>query len=172
MNRRESIKSVIGTAGVLVSLPLWAHQWDQNHFTADSTFLSREEHATLRLVTQTILPDANGIGAVALGVDKFLSKLFTDCYSEDVQNNISAQLRHLESFRRTTDATSFSASSQTEREGILIAFAASSGKAGEFFDLMKKETIRGFNTSKEVMLNYHKYVPVPGHYYGCVELTR
>ena len=36
---------------------------------------------------------------------------------------------------------------------------------------MKSETIRGFNTSREVMLQYLNYKIVPGHYYGCVDVN-
>jgi len=35
---------------------------------------------------------------------------------------------------------------------------------------MKSETIRGFNTSKEVMVGYHKFKLAPGHFYGCVDV--
>ena len=40
----------------------------------------------------------------------------------------------------------------------------------DFFDLMKTETIRGFNTSQKVMENYLGYKIAPGHYYGCINV--
>jgi hypothetical protein len=35
---------------------------------------------------------------------------------------------------------------------------------------MKSETIRGFNTSQEVMQDYLHYQVAPGHYYGCIDI--
>jgi hypothetical protein len=40
----------------------------------------------------------------------------------------------------------------------------------DFFDLIKSETIRGFNTSQKVMQEYLGYKVAPGHYYGSVDV--
>jgi hypothetical protein len=54
---------------------------------------------------------------------------------------------------------------------MLLSLNASSDKnEKDFFNIMKMETIRGFNTSKEVMLQHNKYKIAPGHYYGCVDV--
>jgi hypothetical protein len=53
-----------------------------------------------------------------------------------------------------------------------LKFSVSENKnEKDFFDLMKAETIRGFNTSREVMLKYLNYKIQPGHYYGCVDVN-
>jgi hypothetical protein len=41
----------------------------------------------------------------------------------------------------------------------------------ETFGLIKSETIRGFRTSKVVMTEYLDYQVMPGHFYGCVEIS-
>jgi hypothetical protein len=54
---------------------------------------------------------------------------------------------------------------------MLLTLSSSADKnEKDFFDLMKSETIRGFNTSKEVLVNYQKFKLVPGHYNGCVDV--
>ena len=61
---------------------------------------------------------------------------------------------------------------KTQRQELLLKFSVSEKKSEkDFFDLVKSETIRGFSTSKEVMLGYLDYKVVPGHYYGCVDVT-
>ena len=58
-------------------------------------------------------------------------------------------------------------------EQITFAFdePSSENKAGQdFFNLMKSETIRGFNTSQKVMQEYLGYKIAPGHYYGCIDV--
>jgi hypothetical protein len=44
-------------------------------------------------------------------------------------------------------------------------------EAKDFFELIKGETIRGFRTSREVMLDFLDYKIVPGHYFGCVDIN-
>jgi len=39
-----------------------------------------------------------------------------------------------------------------------------------FFEFIKSQTIRGFETSKEVMVDYHNYVMMPGFYDGNVDV--
>jgi hypothetical protein len=107
-----------------------------------------------------------------VGVDKFLQKLFADCYEKEVQDNIKMQLEALETSSQNLYGKSFKECDQPGREGMLLQFAGSDDKAkDDFFKLVKSETIRGFNTSREVMVNYHRFRQVPGHYYGCVDVN-
>jgi hypothetical protein len=58
-----------------------------------------------------------------------------------------------------------------QRQDLLLKLSTSENKdEKDFFNLLKSETIRGFNTSKEVMVGYLKFKLVPGHYYGCVDV--
>ena len=55
---------------------------------------------------------------------------------------------------------------------MLLKLSASGIKEQEdFFELVKSETIRGFRTSREVMINYLQFKQVPGHYYGCADVN-
>ncbi len=152
MNRRDSLKSLFLATGSLVALPAWAESWDLSHL---SSFTATEQEI-LSSVADTIIPFGNGFGALSVGVDKYLQKLIDNCYEKDVQDNVKKQLGIL-------NEKKFSQLDQTDREKLLLE----SDK--DFFNLMKSETIRGFNTSKEVMLQHLKYKIAPGHYYGCVD---
>ncbi|HET6543922.1 MAG TPA: gluconate 2-dehydrogenase subunit 3 family protein, partial [Chryseolinea sp.] len=67
---------------------------------------------------------------------------------------------------------SFASCDQTQRQALLTKFSRSEDKnEKDFFTLMKSETIRGFNTSREVMLQYLNYKILPGHYHGCVDVN-
>ena len=103
--------------------------------------------------------------------DKCLVKLLDDCYDKEVRDNVKKQLALLEANAKNTHAKNFAACDQLQRQEILLKFSASTEKPQkDFFNLMKGETIRGFNTSKEVMVKYLKYEVAPGHYYGCVNV--
>lgn len=66
----------------------------------------------------------------------------------------------------------FATADKESREAMLMALAeAEDPAAKEFFGVMKSETITGFATVKEVMVDYRKYQVAPGFYNGCVDAT-
>lgn len=156
MNRRDSLKSLFLATGSLVALPAWAENWDTTTIAHLSSFSSAEQEI-LASVADTIIPFGNGYGAISVGVDKFLLKLIDNCYEKDVRDNVKKHLAIL-------NGKNFNKLDQKEREKLLLE----SDK--DFFNLLKSETIRGFNTSREVMLQHLKYKIAPGHYYGCVDV--
>jgi len=171
MNRRESLKSLFLATGSLVALPAWADRWEKTALTHLSSFDITEQEI-LSSVADTIIPFGNNFGALSVGVDKFLQKLIDNCYDLEVQGNIKKQLAALDANAQTAHKKPFNQCSQKEREALLLNFNSSSDKnEKDFFTLMKSETIRGFNTSKEVMLQHLKYKIAPGHYYGCVDVS-
>jgi hypothetical protein len=113
----------------------------------------------------------NSIGALSVGVDKFLQKLIDDCYEKDAQDNVKTQLKSLEGSAKATNKKSFADCTQAQREELLLKLSTSTNKSEkDFFDLIKSETIRGFNTSQKVMQEYLGYKVAPGHYYGSVDV--
>jgi hypothetical protein len=89
-----------------------------------------------------------------------------------VQDNVKKQLHALEQNAGAAHDQSFAECSQQQRESLLLKFSGSTNKEEkDFFDLMKTETIRGFNTSQKVMEEYLGYKIAPGHYYGCVSVN-
>jgi hypothetical protein len=156
MDRRQSIKSLFLATGSLVALPSWADGWSAQNINHLPSFNTTEQEI-LASVADTIIPQGNSIGALSVGVDKYLQKLIDNCYEKDVQDNIKKQLALL-------NEKKFSQQAQQDREKLLLE----SDK--DFFNLMKSETIRGFSTSKEVMVQHLKYKIAPGHYHGCVDV--
>jgi Gluconate 2-dehydrogenase subunit 3 len=172
MKRRQIIKKILVASGGLVALPSWANEWTVGDGTFGSTTFIPQDQATLASVADTIIPAGNAIGALSVGVDQFLQKLIDVCYEKPVGDNVKAQLQALEAKAQQTHGKSFSGCDQVQRQELLIKFSVSEDKSEkDFFNLMKSETIRGFNTSREVMVNYLKFKQVPGHYYGCVDVN-
>jgi hypothetical protein len=171
MNRRESLRKLAVASGGLIALPAWAKDWKASDLTAHPSSFSFSEQDTLASVADTIIPAGNSIGALSVGVDKFLQKLIDKCYEKDVQDNIKTQLTGLESAAQVAHGKSFSACDGAQRQALLLTLSTSDKPSEkDFFKLIKSETIRGFNTSKEVMTGFLKFKLVPGHYYGCVDV--
>ena len=172
MNRRETIKALMAASGTLVALPSWAEGWEPAEVTAYPGSFSVQAGETLAAVADTIIPAGNAIGALSVGVDKFLQKLIDNCYEKEIRDNVKAQLESLEGAAQSLYGKMFKECDQLQREGMLLQFANSQNTAeADFFKLVKSETIRGFNTSREVMVNYLHFKQVPGHYYGCVDVN-
>lgn len=170
MKRRETIKKLIAASAGMMALPAWAEGWRAADLMHDSTTFSFQSQETLAAVADTIIPAGDSAGALSVEVDKFLQKLIEDCYEKEVQENVKRQLAALESSAQNLYNKSFKSCDQLQREALLMKFSQSSVEAeAEFFKLIKAETIRGFTTSREVMVNYFKYKQVPGHYYGCAD---
>ena len=158
-------------SGGLVALPAWARSWTETSISPIGKAFTAQEQDMLASVVDTIIPAGQAIGALAVGVDKFLQKLLRDCYTIDVQENVKTQLKALDNMALAERGVNFSLCEQRQREDLLKKFESSNDeKATDFFKLMKSETIRGFTTSREVMVNYHKFNPAPGHYHGCVDV--
>jgi hypothetical protein len=171
MNRRETLKKLILTSGGLIALPAWANGWSIGDFTTHHTSYSTIEQDLLASVADTIIPAGNSIGALSVGVDKYLQKLIDKCYEKAVQENVKAQLNGLDASAQSKYGKPFTGCDQTQRQELLIRLSSSPVKEEkDFFGLIKSETIRGFNTSKEVMTDHLNYKIFPGHYYGCVDV--
>jgi len=171
MNRRRTIKQLVIAGGGLVTLPQWMISCGISDSPVHKSSFSQLEQELIASVADTIIPPGNSIGALSVGVDKYLQKLIDDCFEKDVQDNVKAQLKKLDVSAQSSNKKAFTECSQPQRLELLIKISASGVKAEkDFFDLIKTETIRGFNTSQKVMQDYLGYKVAPGHYYGSVEV--
>jgi hypothetical protein len=169
VNRRNALKSLTIVSGTLISLPAWMVSCGISHKDTHHSGFDSNEQKTIASVADTIIPAGSAIGALSVGVDKFLQKLIDDCYETPVQDNVKKQLSALDRYAETDHNKSFAECTQQQREKLLMRLADSKDKdENDFFNLMKTETIRGFNTSQKVMEDYLGYEIAPGHYNGCV----
>lgn len=171
INRRNAVKQFVIVAGGVIILPQWMVSCGESDTITHQTSFSLPEQKLLASITDTIIPAGNSVGALAVGVDKFLQKLIDDCYEKDAQENVKAQLRSLNTIAEQKYKRPFTKCTQKEKEELLLKLSTSESKAEkDFFTLIKSETIRGFNTSQKVMQEFLGYQVAPGHYYGCVDV--
>lgn len=158
-------------SGGIIALPAWTLGWKSGDMTTRNSTFTRTEQELITALADTVIPSDGTIGALSVGVDKYLIRLIEECYEEDFRDNVKTQLQKLDADAEKAEGSSFIKCNQKQREDIFLAFSTS-GKESEkeFFEFMKWQTIRGFNTSEEVMVNYHNYVMMPGYYDGCVDV--
>lgn len=169
MDRRDSLRKILWASGTVLTLPAWAHGWQIDDVAGFSNSFSTSQSDLLSSVVDTIIPSStDGVGGLSVGVDEFLKKLLEQCYDEEVNENVKLQLDKLEDKAKGIYGRSFEACLPVEHVSLLLAFEASEDEAeNSFFNLIKRETIRGFRTSRQVMTRYHKYRVAPGFYDGC-----
>jgi hypothetical protein len=175
MDRRKSLKiiggSVVGIAGL--AFVDWKFQIVDR--LTHSGFFSFDEEKLISAIADTFIPtglppkvptpDAQPIGALSTGTDQFLIKLFEHCYEKEDQDLIKAQLKVLKK-------SGFEDLGQEDREKFLLTMKnTESEEEKKFYSLMRSNTVMGFTTVKEVMVDYRKYQVAPGFYHGCVDLT-
>ena len=171
MDRRKALKNIAIVSGGLITLPQWMVSCGISDSTVHQTSFSIAEQKVLASITDTIIPAGKSVGSLSVGVDKFLQKLIDDCFEKDVQDNIKVQLRALDVAADSAHKNIFADCTQPQKEELLLKLSRSEKKEEkDFFDLMKSETIRGFNTSQKVMQEYLGYKIAPGHYYGSVDV--
>ncbi len=96
MDRRKALRNLAIVSGGIITLPQWMVSCGVSDTTIHHSSFSTAEQKILANIADTIIPAGNNIGALSVGVDKFLQKLIDDCYEKQVQDNVKAQLKGLE----------------------------------------------------------------------------
>ncbi len=155
MKRRNAIKNIMLASGSFIVLPAWMQSCGVNDKGVHLSSFSVDEQGLIASIADTIIPAGNSTGALSVGTDKYLQKLFDDCYDAGAQNNIKKQLHALDAAAKAAYGDHFTACTQKQRQEALLKFSVSTVKDEKaFFDVMKTETIRGFATSQKVMEGY------------------
>ncbi len=171
MDRRQSLKQLALASGALVALPSWARGWSPDELVFDSAFTG-DQQKMISLVADAIIPAGDSIGALTVETDKFLDRLFSDCYEEADRSGIMVMLDEVEKISHAVHKRSFGKCTQEQKLETLESIASSDNQdVRESFNRFKGETIRGFRTSKVVMTEYLDYQVIPAHFNGCVDVN-
>lgn len=174
MKRRNTIKILAaGTVG-LTSLAWWQRDAEWVQDLLHNSFFSSTEQKLIRAIADTILPRADQkYGALDLGTDNYMIAYFEKCEPEEIHALIKSQLEILNTRSNAQHGTDFWQGEQIERESLLIELSSSEvQEEKDFFNLMKRHTLIGFNTTEKVMVEHYGYKVVPGEFIGCKDYSR
>jgi Gluconate 2-dehydrogenase subunit 3 len=144
MNRRDALKTLIASSGILVAC------------RSDRA----SDQALMEEIADTLLPTTAGSpGAKAAGTGAAMNLILSDCYKPADQRAVSDGL---ERFR----AKNFLTLSRADRE----AFVRSVGKEA-WFDPVRQLALGAYFSSQVGMTQALRYVRVPGKYVGCMPLA-
>jgi hypothetical protein len=171
MQRRTSLK-LLGAAGAgIAGLVLADWKWQILDRLTHVGFFTYDQEQLLASLADTIIPaGVSGtagtapIGALSTGTDQFLIKFFEKCLEKEEQEILIQGLKALEK-------RGFAALPKLEREAILGEYSMSENEnQKKFYELIRANTIFGFTTVREVMVDHLGYQVAPGFYSGCVEV--
>lgn len=170
MERRVVIKNLAMSMGALVSLPAWAKGWKEAGLP-NQNILVANQAKLLQDIVETIIPKTDIPGAAALGVDRFVLTMVTDCYDAKTQENFKRGVAKVDTESNSKFGKSFAALKQSDKLKVLEGFQNSTdGVDKEFLGLVKNHTIQGFMSSEYVMTNITHYELIPARYHGCVPI--
>ena len=171
MNRRTILKNLALGAGAAIALPSWAHAWNGSSLSLSGRFTASETEMLSAIAGSFIPEGKTEPGAVSLGVDKFMDRLFADCYEPEDLTRIKKGLAGMDTYAMKVYSKSFADCNQGQRESILMAYSSpSDDEKAWLYNTLRKETIRGYTTSEYVMVNHYNYVMAPGFFNGCVDV--
>jgi hypothetical protein len=171
MQRRTSLK-LLGAAGAgIAGLALVDWKWQILDRLTHVGFFTYDQEQLLASLADTIIPEGVSgtagtapIGALSTGTDQFLIKFFEKCLEKEEQEILIQELKALEK-------RGFAALPKLEREAILGEYSKTENEnQKKFYELIRANTIFGFTTVREVMVDHLGYQVAPGFYSGCVEV--
>lgn len=171
MKRRDALKTLLIASGGAIALPSWAFGWKADDMSKFNTTFTEYEISIIASIADTIIPSNGKIGALSVGVDEYLVGLISQCYEEEFRGQIRSNLYELDAAAKDRHDKPFAECERKSQEELLLAMSTGDEEnEKDFFNFMKRQTIRGFETSEEVMLNYHGWVLMPGFYDGNVDV--
>ena len=171
MQRRTSLK-LLGAAGAgIAGLALVDWKWQILDRLTHAGFFTYDQERLITSLAETLIPEgipggsgAAPIGALSTGTDQFLIKFFEKCLEKEEQEILIQELNVLQK-------RGFTVLTKQEREAILGEYSETEDQnQKKFYELIRANTIFGFTTAREVMVDHLGYQVAPGFYNGCVEV--
>jgi hypothetical protein len=191
MKRRDALARVAFMMGGTLSAPtvlafLEGCTTATETATGSSFAFSEEQLTLVSEVAELIIPKTDTPGAKDAKVGEFIQLMLRDCYKPEDQKSFNEGIARLEKegFLKSSEAeqTALLTALEKDAKEISAQVTEERNKAKEakkdfqepgvpFFRLMKELTLLGYFTSEVGATQALEYLPIPGKYEGCVDLT-
>ena len=186
MDRRKALRQSSWLAGAAITAPamLSLLQSCQSASRLDwqPTFLSNDEAEFIAAIVDTILPRTETPGALDVGVDIFIDKLWAQTSDEAAQAQVRSDIAAFDATCKQAYGSAFAKCSPEDQHKALEVAEANAGtfnpgvwgkavgvqKPVGFYRSLKSTAIWAYMTSEEIGKNVLNYDPIPGGYDGCI----
>jgi hypothetical protein len=183
MNRRKAIGRIV-LAGLGGGLLFSGYKWYDWHKTPDLLWLQSRKDLVSALADSIIPATTDSPGAHEAGVADYILLMIRDATDRVSMNKFIDGLKELDHYCHSHYDHSFEQCSASDQYAVLMHFEEKArpfntliGKIEyaylglPFFTTLKKYTVEGYCTSEAGATKGLRYLPVPGHYAGCIPLT-
>jgi len=177
MNRRDVLKSVgLIVGGTIVG----AEAFLVGCTSPKAGILTSKQVQLLEEIAETILPKTkNSPGAKDAKVGDFMNRIVTDFYTMVEQEVFLNSLKRYEEIKFATLSAAekerhLLKQEEAIKENPITVFTAKDGTISETrapYIMIKQLAIWAYLSSELVAQSAFKHMPIPAHYYGCVEVT-
>ncbi|TDE17180.1 gluconate 2-dehydrogenase subunit 3 family protein [Dyadobacter psychrotolerans] len=172
MKRRDLLKNLLLTAGVLAADVTWSKSL-QSAGSIKGIFPRADDQKLIAEIMETFIPETATPGAKSLKLDHFAMRMIRDCYVQNDQNLFSKGLALVDQVALGLHNKNFISGSKSERELVLKNMQESKEQMQlDFIKIIKALTIVGYQNSEYVMTNIQHYNMNPGFFNGCVPVSK
>lgn len=172
MKRREVIKRTVLASGAALSAPLYSSLLSgcspsgPPETTYSPSAFSPEQYTLLEKVANTLLPATDTPSASQAGVPPVVDRIVAEVYSPEQQEAYFRQFALLEVALQDASETD-----EAGRKALLQRLEASDGELKGAWAHLKQQLIAMYLSSEVVAENHLNYLPVPGTYESCIQLS-
>jgi len=190
MNRREALQLLAAAAAAsLAPHQLFALREARKVAESGTTArtLNAHQFATVRQITEMIIPKTDTPGAADVGATEFIDLILTEWYGEEERGNFLRGLDDVDVRAKGLFGKDFVGCSALQQEDILAALgkqmlsetnvtretarslrAARSEPRGNFYAMLRNLTLTAYYTSEAGATAELHFEIVPGSFQGCV----
>jgi Gluconate 2-dehydrogenase subunit 3 len=181
VDRREFLAALAGMSALMPSLALAQELHRRARATDSLQALSVPQDAMVQAVAGWLLPETETVGALAVGVNRFIDLLFAQSLPQAQRQGFLAGLAAIDARSQAHYGVPLASLKQPQQQALLaeldahvgpgavdVARANSPVTAEEGFALLKRLIVFAYFTSEPVAKGLIGAPIIPGRYDGCV----
>jgi hypothetical protein len=136
-------------------------------------FFNEHDFVFISIISETILPTTETIGAIDAGVPHFIDLYVKNCFTETRQNNYLVLLKKYQAYltEKSIDLLKLNDALTAQLIADEISEAVEKGGYRDFIRQTKSMVLKGYFTNQKAIMQNLYYKAIPGTYNGCVELS-
>ena len=184
MKRRDAVKLTSLALGAAVSAPAWLFTLESCSTKKNAgapAFFSGNQSEIISEIADILIPKTGTPGALEAGVPDFIEKFVEFVYTAEQQGKFLKGMEELEKtsdarygkgFLKITPQQKSELLSNLNREALKDESHAASPRQGPFILMIKEMTLLGYFTSMPGATETLQYLPIPGEFKGCIDLSQ
>ncbi len=173
MDRRNALKNLGLLSGSLILFPSCDFSKENVSRVMNTLQVTESQESLLKILVETIIPETDHPGGLAMKLDEFIWVMVDDCLPKDQQDAFLNGLSSFESIYKDLSGEDIQ-NSKPERRAVLLEQMVGENPdrkvpqdVKSFIEISKSYAVLGFMRSEYIMTEVFPYTLVPGKYPAC-----